>query len=270
MAGRGFHEGDRQSTARTVIVNEAFARRLARSTGSASPIGSRLRYTETRAGLDVSSSEESFEIVGVVRDLGLDPEDRELCCEEAPYAYHAAAAETVSPFVMSVRVRGNPAPLVARLPIIAAGVDSGLHVQEARPLEEWIRRREMAAIIWIGAQAAVTLLVLFLSALAIFSLMSVSVSRQTREIGLRAALGANRRQMLASILSRAMVLMGSGVTAGSALLLFFLALTEQEVAYFVVWLAITAVVMLAAGLLASIEPARRALRITPTEALREA
>ena len=72
-----------------------------------------------------------------------------------------------------------------------------------------------------------TALVLFLSAMGIFSLMSVSVSRRTREIGLRAALGANPRHVLAGILSRAMVLMGSGITAGGALLLLVVALARR-------------------------------------------
>ena len=79
-------------------------------------------------------------------------------------------------------------------------------------------------IVQAGALAGVTVLVLFLSAMGIFSLMSVSVSRRTREIGLRAALGANPRHVLAGILSRAMVLMGSGIAAGGALLLLFVAL----------------------------------------------
>ena len=125
---------------------------------------------------------------------------------------------------MSVRVRGNPATLAARLPVIAADVDGRLFVQDARPLDEWIRQRDMSLIVTVGAQAAVTALVLFLSALGIFSLVSVSVSRRTREIGLRAALGANPRHVLAGILSRAMVLMGSGIAAGGALLLLVVAL----------------------------------------------
>ena len=87
-----------------------------------------------------------------------------------------------------------------------------------------------------------TSLVLFLSAMGIFSLVSVSVSRRTREIGLRAALGANPRHVLAGILSRAMVLMGSGITAGGALLLLFVAQggptgrPAEDVALFAVWL----------------------------------
>jgi predicted permease len=267
VAGRAFHEGDRSPAARTVIVNEAFARGFLRTAGSGSPIGARLRYSESTARSDAAPMEPWFEIVGVVRDFGVTPDDEG---DERPYVFHAASSGTVSPLVMSVRVRGNPAPLVARLPVIAADVDAGLSVQEARPLGEWIRQRD-ASLMWqAGALAGVTSLVLLLSAMGIFSLMSVSVSRRTREIGLRAALGANPRQVLAGILSRAIVLMWSGITAGSAVVLFFVWQWGEDVVLFAGWVAVTSAVMLAACLLACIGPARRALRINPIDALREA
>jgi putative ABC transport system permease protein len=283
VAGRGFHEGDRSPAARTVIVNEAFAREFRRDAGRVSPIGARLRYSTSPARSDAAAAEPStaaeapadkwLEIVGVVRDFGLDPDEEG---NEQPYAFHAASAGTVSPFVMSARVRGNPAPLVARLPVMAADVDAGLYVQEARPLDEWIRRQEMTLTVQVGALAGVTALVLFLSALGIFSLMSVSVSRRTREIGLRTALGASPRHVLAEILSRATVLMGCGIAAGGVLLLWLVALAgpsgrpADDLAQFAVWLVATAAVMAAAGLLACVGPARRALRINPIDALREA
>ena len=122
-----------------------------------------------------------------------------------------------------------------------------------------------------------TVLVLFLSALCIFSLMSISVSRRTREIGLRAALGATPRQLLGRILARALTLMGSGIAAGGALLMLALALGQgpsgrpaEDVPLFAWYLGMTSAVMLAACLLACIGPARRALTINPIEALREA
>ena len=285
IVGRAFHEGDRNPSARTVIVNEAFARELRRDVGSGSPIGARLRYAKSSARPDASAAGPSaaadasadtwFEIVGVVRDVGLDPDDEG---NEQSFVFHAASPGTVSPLVMSVRVRGNPATLAARLPVIAANVDAGLLVEDAQPMEEWVRRRDDGLIMTVGAEAAVTALVLFLSALGIFSLTSVSVSRRTREIGLRAALGANPRHLLAGILSRAMVLMGSGIAAGGALLLLIVGVAEQgptgrgaeDVALFAGHFAVTSAVMLAACLLACIGPARRALRINPTDALREA
>jgi putative ABC transport system permease protein len=265
LSGRAFHAGDQSPAARTVIVNEAFVRGFRSRGGTASPIGALLRYE--------ASADQWFEIVGVVRDIGLDPDDEG---DESPMVFHLASAGTVSALVMTVRVRGNPATLAARLPVIAADVDVTLQVRDARPLDEWIRRRDMTLIVTIGAQAAVTALVWFLSALGIFSLMSVSVSRRTREIGLRSALGANPRHVVGGVLSRAVVLMASGITGGGVLLLWGAALAgptgrpADDVPRFAVWLAVTSVVMLAASLLACFEPARRALRINPIEALRQA
>jgi predicted permease len=265
VAGRAFNAGDRSPAARTIIVNEAFARAYAVDTGSGSPVGARLQYSAPSARSN-SAAEPWLEIVGVVRDFGLDPDDEG---DERPFVFHAASAGTVSPLVMTVRARNNPAALVARLPSIAAAVDGRLFVQETGTMEEWIRRRDRRLTVSVGAQAAVTLLVLFLSALGIFSLVSVGVSRRTREIGLRAALGANPRHVLAGVLSRGMVLMTSGIAAGGAVLLSAVALMEFDVAPYAGRLALTSVVMLTACLLACIGPARRALRINPTEALRE-
>jgi ABC-type antimicrobial peptide transport system permease subunit len=101
--------------------------------------------------------------------------------------------------------------------------------------------------------------------------MSVSVSRRTREIGLRAALGATQSRLIAGIFSRALILIGSGVLAGNSVLVFIVTLSE-EVELADIWGALlsTSAVMLTVGLLACIEPARRALRIQPTDALKEA
>jgi hypothetical protein len=214
------------------------------------------------------------EIVGVVRDFGLDPDDDG---NEQPHVFHAASAGAVSSLVMSVRMRGNPATLAARLPLIAATVDARLLVHDSQPMAEWVRQRDDHLIVMVGAQVAVTVLVLFLSALGIFSLVSISVSRRTREIGLRAALGASPRQMLARILGRAAALIGSGIAAGAALLMWSLALgagpssrPAEDMALFAGHLAVTSAVMIAASVLACIGPARRALRINPIDALREA
>jgi putative ABC transport system permease protein len=269
VAGRGFHGGDFSPAARSVIVNEAFVRGVV-PRGIASPLGIRLRYS----GEPGAPAAEPFEIVGVVRDLGLDPGEQG---DEDAFVFHAAPAATVSPLVMSVRLRGNPSTLAARLPAIAAAVDAGLSVPEARSLADWIWQRDAGRVREIAAVAGATALVLFLSAMGLFSLMSISVSRRTREIGVRVALGANPRDVLARILAHAMVLMGSGVAAGGGLVLLAVALglgptgrPADDVRSFAVWIGMSSAVMLGAGLLACIEPARRALRINPIDALRDA
>lgn len=284
VAGRAFHGGDWSPTARTVIVNEAFAREFARDAGGGSPIGARVRYRAQSADADSDElpevmrgappADEPFEIVGVVRDLGLDPDDSG---KELPCVFHPAMAATAYPFVLIARVHGNPDPLAARLPVIAAGVDASFFVRQAQSLDGWIRQRDESLMMQAAALAAVTVLALFLSALGIFSLVSVSVSRRTREIGLRTALGATTRQVLAGIVSRGLTLMGGGIAAGGALLMLALALgmgpsgqPMADMVLFAVYLGITSTVMLAASVLACIAPARRALRINPTEALRDA
>ena len=248
-----------------------------RALGRSDPVGARLRYRGARqiddAVLGEMVTDTAFEIVGVARDFGQDPDDSG---DELPYVFHTASAGTVSPLVMNVRVRGNPESLAARLPVIAANVDARLLIRNAQPLDAWVRQRDEGLTMQAGALVAVTALVLFLSALGIFSLVSVSVSRRTREIGLRTALGANSRQVLAGILSRAVVVMGSGIAAGGAALLWFIAVgggpsgrPADDVALFSAYLGVTSAVMLAAGLLACIAPARHALRISPSDALRE-
>jgi putative ABC transport system permease protein len=110
-----------------------------------------------------------------------------------------------------------------------------------------------------------------LSAAGIFALMSVNVARRTREIGLRAALGATRTRILGEIFRRAIVLIGSGVAAGNAVILLLVYLSDElTLAVVDEALLITSAVMLTIGLLACGEPARRALRISPTEALKGA
>jgi ABC-type antimicrobial peptide transport system permease subunit len=117
----------------------------------------------------------------------------------------------------------------------------------------------LTAVAWL-----VSFIVLLLSATGIHSLMSFTVARRTREIGIRAALGASPGRIVRGIFSRAFVQVSAGLLAGSALVaLVGLGSARQ------VWLLLAAdVVMLVVGLTACAVPLRRALRIDPTEALR--
>jgi putative ABC transport system permease protein len=273
IAGRAFHSGDRTPAARSVIVNEAFVRGFVQRGGRGSPIGARLRYVERAdaTGLLPSAFVEAradtwYEIIGIVRDLGLDPNDEG---EEAPQVFHAASLETMLPPVMHVHSRSDPGPLIARLPAIAAGVDPGVSIPEVGRLDDWIRDRTENARDPVAILAGVTMLTLFLSALGIFSLTSVNVSRRAREIGLRAALGANSRHVLLGILSRAAVVMGTGVVIAAVVVVITATAWKEDIAPFAWWLSTTAVVMLGTGLLASVVPARRALRINPADALKD-
>jgi predicted permease len=260
VAGRDFHDGDRAVGAGAVIVNEAFARRYL---DGASPVGRHLRY----ASSDPAKPEPWFEIVGMVRDVGMTPTD----LGEAPYVFRAASPATAYPLVMGVRTAGDPEALAPRVRRIAASLDAGLRLDDVRSLDDLAWRVEIPGVVAAGAIVAVVSLGLFISAAAIFSLMSVSVARRTREIGLRAALGATSARLLLSIFSRAAFLVGGGIAAGNLVILVIVALSNEVALNEVAGaLLITSAAMLTVGLVACIEPARRALRINPTEALKDA
>jgi ABC-type antimicrobial peptide transport system permease subunit len=116
---------------------------------------------------------------------------------------------------------------------------------------------------------AVSLSVLLLSSAGIYALMSFAVSQRRKEIGIRVALGANPRRVIASIFSRAIGQLALGVLLG------VIAATALESAnHFLqgnaaVILTIMALFMMAVGLIAALGPARLCLRIEPNDALRE-
>jgi hypothetical protein len=258
VSGRAFHDGDRSADSRTVIVNEAFARYYL---GAGSPIGRRVRYRSAGSTTPLPW----VEIIGVVRDIGMTPTGR----GEAPYAYHPAAPAALQPAVMGIRFSGDPAALAPRVRAIAAGLDAALRLHDMRSLDRAAWLVDLPFLVVAGGTVGVVSLGLFLSAAGIFSLMSVSVARRTREIGVRTALGANAGRILLGILSRALVLVGSGVVIGNLVLVLLVVVGNLSTSRISRASAATSVIVLVVGLMACVEPARRALRIQPVDALRD-
>jgi predicted permease len=259
VTGRGFHDGDRLADARTVIVNEAFARRY---TNGASPVGLRVRDESA----DPSHPEPWLEIVGMVQDMNMQPTD----LGEAVYMYRPVAPATAAPFVLGVRTAGDPAAFAPRLREIAADLDPGLRLDELATLEDLAWRDDLPQMIVAGAIVSIVALGMFMSAAGIFALMSVTVARRTREIGLRTALGASPARLLTGIFMRAALLVGSGVAVGSLVIGLFAYLNGVDLTAIGNALLATSGVMIIVGLLACAEPARRALRIQPADALKDA
>lgn len=263
LAGRDFHEGDRAASARTAIVNESFGRRF--FPGS-NPVGRRVRFV----GSDPAQPGPWLEIVGVVRDVGMTPTSG----GEAPYVFRPANPSAISPRLMAARVSGDPAALVPRIRAIAGSVDPGARLPYVQPLDELVWNEDLPTMVLAGSVSGVVGLAIFLSAFGIYSLMSVSVARRTREIGLRTALGATPRRLLAHILRRAVLVVGSGIAVGNGVILllfvvYVLQVEQLKVQGLVSAVLFTSAVMFTVGLLACAEPARRALRIQPSDALKD-
>jgi predicted permease len=253
IAGRGFSPRDFDN-ARVVLVNEGFVRHVL---GGRNAVGQRIRIVN---GEDQRvTSKDWFEIVGVVENFGWQlPEPQEQSAIYRPKTPGPDA--TVN---LAVRVR-DPVAFAPRLRTLAAEVDPTIRLTEVQPLTD-VGGGE-AKINWTLTWVAwvVSFVVLMLSATGIHALMSFTVTRRTREIGIRAALGASPNRLVAGIFSRAFLQIGIGVVAGT---LLAGALGVSHARDVLLLLAADSV-MVVAGLAACAMPLRRALRIDPTEALR--
>lgn len=262
LAGRRFTEGDTAAEADAVIVNRNFAETIAPG-GNA--LGRRFRYVRALGseGLPGPQADRWYEVVGVVGNLPV--------TTDARVAYHAAAPGQIHPAHLQLRLRGDPAGLVERLRAVAASVDPTLHVDEVRTLAEIYREHRFGDNLGAIIIGAVTGSVLLLSAGGLYALMAFTVAQRRREIGIRSALGAQPRHLVASVFRRAFWQVGTGSAAG--ILAAYLAgryVPIEQVGGLPIpgILPGAAAVMLAVGVLASLGPARRGLRIDPTEALR--
>ena len=259
VAGRDFAPFEYEPLGgRVLIVNESFARNVF---GPRNPVGQRVRLLSypselTLFGVDTT---QWLEIVGVVKDFGRQP----LRPEEQSVMYRPTLPGGGPASNLVVRVR-DPNAFAMRLRTIAAEVDPRIGLTGVQQLGRV--GGEQARINWTLTVVAwlVAFIVLPLSATGIHALMSFTVSRRTREIGIRAALGAHHGRLVAAIFSRAFLQIGAGIAVGSGIA----ALRGFESTKQVMLLISADAIMLVVGLVACALPVRRALRVDPMEALR--
>ena len=252
IAGRDFQPLDYEQR-NVLIVNEAFARHVF---GQRNAVGQRVRIMQGE--ISSAATKEWLEIVGVVRNFGWQlPQPHE---QSAMYRPTLATANNGMSLVLRMQ---EPQAFPDRLRTIAAAVDPTIRMQRVQPIAlagggEAEMNWALTSVAWL-----VGFIVLLLSATGIHALMSFTVARRTREIGIRAALGADPGRIVAGIFSRALLQIGAGVVIGSAIASLG-GLQGRQLA-----LLLTAdAIMLIVGLAACALPVRRALRIDPTEALR--
>lgn len=262
LSGRAFHSGDLGFGQGVVVVNRPFVQQVL---GGRNPVGERVRYA-------AAAGEEPgpwHEIVGVVGDLGMNPSDP----AEAAGMYHPVAPQRVAPFRMAVRVAGgSPESLAPRLRAITAAVDPTLRLYDVQRMDEVGRADQIANRLIAFVLVLVAFIALLLSTVGTYSLISFTVSQRTREIGIRIALGADPRRILITIFSRTFTQLATGVVAGGAVaaLLLFAGLGDQMSREGPGLLLMVSAVMLGVGLLACVAPARRVLRIQPSQVVSEA
>jgi ABC-type antimicrobial peptide transport system permease subunit len=184
--------------------------------------------------------------------------------------YHPVVPGGIYPAHMAVHVRGDPAAFVPRLRALATVTDPSLRLYNLTPLDRVLDAELEFLSFWFRMLLLVSALALVLSLAGIYAVMSFTVARRTREIGVRIALGADRRRVVTAIFKRPIRQVALGVLAGGGIVAFLTraVMGAHTVSQAGLVVAYGAVMMLVC-LTACIVPTLRALRIEPTEALRE-
>ena len=214
-----------------------------------------------------------YEIVGVVRDLGMAVGADEGAAPgsdpKVAGIYHPVAPGNLYPAQVALQVRGDPDAFVPRLRSIATSVDPALRLYDIMPLSNATQSELKFLSFWFRLLLMVSGVALVLSLAGIYAVMSFTVARRTREIGIRVALGASTRRIAVATFAQPMRQVAYGVLAGSVVVGVLVrgATGGMQLAQITVVLSYSAIMLLVC-LLACVVPTRRALRIQPTEALR--
>ena len=254
--GRPFTDADRAGAPRVALVNETMARRYF---GGASPVGRRIR---------LKNDATPMEIVGVVADIP--PFLPGAAAQPEVYWPYQQAPRWASFFVL--RTGGDPSAVAKLVGSHLAAVDPDMEASGLATLEDRVGhelRRPRFNLLLIGVFAAFAL---GLTLVGVYGVVAASVAGRRREIGIRVALGAGTRQVLAMVMGEGMALVGAGVAiglVGAAWLTRFAAGLLYGVAPgdAATRVATAALVGLAAALACAV-PALRAARVDPMVALR--
>jgi len=267
LQGRVFGRQDGLKGLPVAVVNEAMARDL---WPGASPIGKRvsLAWDHPEAGAEFKAWRV---VVGVVATVGHpgDVED-----PTTPYqAYWPLGEYTDWGLHLAVRAKGSPEALIGAVRHAVAQVDPNLPLKRPIGARSLIERELSNFRVFAWAIVAFSGLGLLLASLGVYGLFSGFVTEQTREIGVRMALGSTRRQVVWLVLRKGMRLAGTGALAGMVVggigvvpvldsVVFGLP-THEPLLVLLLALLLTAVAMFACWI-----PARRVSRIDPMAAIR--
>lgn len=260
VAGRSFAASDSINAPAVAIINQTLARML----HDANPVGRRM-VVEATPG----DPETHFEIIGVARDAKFE----DLREEELPVVYLASAQDPYPTLGRRYLIRSNlpPAELTASVKQTLMEVNPGLDVnfQVFRTMvEESLLRERLLA----NLSRFFGILALLLASIGLYGLLSYAVASRTNEIGIRMALGAQRRSVLSLVLKEALVLVLIGVGIGVPVVLYVARFAKTLLFELSpmdpLSVAGASLALLLVALLAGYLPARRATKVDPLVALR--
>ena len=252
IRGRTFGRSDGPTSVQVAIVNEALARRL-----QGDPIGRRVRHRDVERG-----------IVGIVRDV------RTFAVDTAPepQVYIPHTQTPSAPARLVIRTAGPPGQLAARVRGELRAVEPSAPVEDVRTLSNHVAASIAHPRFQASLLAAFGISGLLLISVGVAGIVSYAIARRTREIGVRIALGARRRDVIRTVAGRPLAAVGTGLMFGLAgalalgrgATLFLYEITPSDP-----WtLAVVAITVLLTTVAAAAIPAQRAVRVDPIAALR--
>jgi putative ABC transport system permease protein len=256
ISGREFNDSDRAGTKQVVIANEAMAKHFWPNENA---IGKRFHF-HGDPGLR--------EIVGVVRNTV----ENNIGEEPQPVAYLPLTQNYSPAAIMLVRTSGRPEAMISSVRSQVQQLDSNLALTNMQTIGELLSQGLWAPRMGAALLAVFGGLALVLAIIGVYGVLSYSVNQQTREIGIRMAMGAQPGRVLQLVVGQGMRLAGAGLLLG--LLVAFAAMRLLESLLFGVsshdplTFGAVSLVLALAAVLACYIPARRATKVDPIIALR--
>jgi len=260
VLGRAVSEGDTARAPKVGVINEQFARQFL---GGGNPIGRRFGFGDRSTSGDI-------EIVGVVGDAKY-----ERLRDEVPATIYTPClqeVESLGPMHFEVRTAGNPMELGSAVRRVAQDMDHNLALYQVRSQVEQINQTLFQERLFSRLSSLFAVLAALLACVGIYGTMAFAVTRRTREIGVRMALGASSGEIAEMILRETLVPVSVGIAIGLVValagtrlisgLLYGLKPTDP------LSVAVAVLFMGAAAALAGYTPARRAAQVDPMVALR--
>jgi len=256
VGGRDFTDADRKDTHPVAIISEAMANQF---WPGQSAVGKRFHFF---------GEPQLREVVGVVRNtvvnaIGEDPQ---------PLAYLPLTQDFAPAATMQVRTSGSPESVIAAVRSQVQSLDTNLALTNLNTIEELIDQGLWAPRVGAGLLAVFGALALLLAIVGVYGVLSYSVSQQTREIGIRMAMGARTASVLSLVVRQGMRLALVGLALGLVIAFAGMRVLSSLLfgvsAHDPVTFAGVSLILAAAAILGCFIPARRAAKINPISALR--
>ncbi len=260
ILGRGIGGGDTDRAPRAAVVNEKFVRQYL---GGENPLGRRFGFGDKKTSGDI-------EIIGVAADAKYSD-----LRKEVPPTVYAPSLQDLKfrgATHFEVRTAGDPLEMAPAVRRVARDLDPNLALYEVKSEVEQIDQAVFQERLFARLTSFFGMLAALLACVGVYGIMAFAVTRRTREIGIRMALGASRREILQMVLRETLLLVAIGTAAGILIALGAVRLIASLLYGLKpadpLTIAVATLLMLAAAALAGYVPARRASRVDPMVALR--